>query len=580
MRRAFVDPLQRLLGRTLNIKISNYRKFQELLARADAAAASEWPEFPPVAARPVDEQPGQLQDVRALEEAYRARLRRLNASYQQFISRQLRSLGSLVAATARPSADGRPDGARERVFVVLTTTAQFPQLRALVGSTAVRARYDLVVVAYLETFESGILDFCKSNRLTLLSHELRTLCGEQFVSNSDPEEELSVIDSALAATSEPDSGLLHALADLLVEVRRQKAVAIGVQRTLLYGKASLLILFEDNAEYETGTWVAVAQELAIPSVIIPYTIADALEPAEAHYHDTIFWPDEGVHNRLAKLLMPHWLYAHRDRLLLRRNGTAILAAEALGTAPPAPWVLNSSRAEAIAVEGEAMRRHYLAQGIPEAQLVVTGSMTDDLMYAAMRDRARLRKELDLDDRPVLLCSIPPNQLTATRPSCEFASFHAIADYWMGELGKLAGWQVVLKLHPSMRTSDIDYLKTFGLRISDLDTSSLIPLCDLYNASVSSTIRWALACGKPVLNYDVYRYHYQDFASESAVLTVFESGQFAGALRRLTQDADALAQLTEHARASAARWGILDGHCMSRIVDLFDDLASRGRQAAA
>ncbi len=35
--------------------------------------------------------------------------------------------------------------------------------------------------------------------------------------------------------------------------------------------------------------------------------------------------------------------------------------------------------------------------------------------------------------------------------------------------------------------------------------SLVPLCSLYVASVSATIRWAIACGKPVVNYDVYRF---------------------------------------------------------------------------
>ena len=118
-------------------------------------------------------------------------------------------------------------------------------------------------------------------------------------------------------------------------------------------------MFEDNAEYVTGIWAAMAQHISVPTVILPFTIADQLEAAEAHYNDPTYWADEGVHNRLARLIRPQWLYFHRDRWLLRREGIAALAAECLGVAPPLPWVLNSSRADAIAVESDAKFRTTL-----------------------------------------------------------------------------------------------------------------------------------------------------------------------------------------------------------------------------
>ena len=62
-----------------------------------------------------------------------------------------------------------------------------------------------------------------------------------------------------------------------------------------------------------------------------------------------------------------------------------------------------------------------------------------------------------------------------------------------------------------------------MRIAARKTSELVPLCDLYVASVSSTIRWAIACGKPVVNYDVYRYRYTDFISLDGVLIIDSPG---------------------------------------------------------
>ena len=66
----------------------------------------------------------------------------------------------------------------------------------------------------------------------------------------------------------------------------------------------------------------------------------------------------------------------------------------------------------------------------------------------------------------------------------------------------------------------------------LNTAELVPLCDVFVASISSTIRWAIACGKPVVNYDVYRYRYTDFIGVEGVLTCEEQDEFVSVLRRL------------------------------------------------
>ncbi len=565
--------LQRWLGRTANVKISNYREFNNLVAHSNAIKAEL------AAAKQ------QLEHARTQEQMHRARAQWLAVYYQQFMASQVRSLGALVASAVKNAAE-RPSpvaGARDKTAViVMTSPAQITQLKALIGSVAFRNSYRPVVVGYLDAKKSGVLDVCKENAITLLSHRFETVVGDPMVNQDEPQGSLITVslEATLAAASctAEEQAAMRGIAGLAEEVRRQKAIATGVQRILRHVEAAVVIMFEDNAEYDTGIWASVAEQLLIPTVILPYTIADQLEPAEAHHHDQIFWAEQGTYNRLAKAALPHWLYHYRDRWLLRRAGLPIVAAEALGFAPPAPWILNSSKAEAIGVESEAMRKHYVTQGIPDAQLALTGSLADDLLYQARNEQDTLRKSLGLaPDRPVLLCSIPPNQLTATRPECEFADFHKLVDFWLGELLKLEGWQVLIKPHPALQPGDLEYLKRDGMRVlTDVDTTSLIPLCDIYNPSVSSTIRWALACGKPVLNYDVYRYRYQDFTAEDAVINVVRADEFSSALQRLTGNRVALDEATALAKEAAARWGMLDGRSMERIVGLLDDVAARRR----
>src|SRR5262249_53856651 len=154
-----------------------------------------------------------------------------------------------------------------------------------------------------------------------------------------------------------------------------------------------------------------------------------------------------------------------------------------------------------AVESAAMKQHYDRLGIPQAQLMVTGSLIDDNMHAALMRRTEIRKDLSIGPKQrMLLCSIPPNQLPGIfRDDLEFDNFHAIIDFWFAQLAKLKDWAIVIKPHPASELRDIEYMRKSSFMVTDLDTSLLIPICDLYNASVSSTIRWALACRKPVLN---------------------------------------------------------------------------------
>src|SRR5262249_30277323 len=149
--------------------------------------------------------------------------------------------------------------------------------------------------------------------------------------------------------------------------------------------------------------------LSIPVVILPYTMADRIEPAEAHFRDPRYWADEGILNRFAKSQLPRWLFCYRDRWLLRRRAIPLLASEVLSYAQPDPWILKSAKVDVTGAESQAMYRHYVHLGIDEARLEMVGSVSDDLLYEATRNSQKIREELALDARrPTLLCSFPPN----------------------------------------------------------------------------------------------------------------------------------------------------------------------------
>jgi hypothetical protein len=94
--------------------------------------------------------------------------------------------------------------------------------------------------------------------------------------------------------------------------------------------------------------------------------------------------------------------------------------------------------------------------------------------------------------------------------------------------------------------------------------------------VSSTIRWAVACGKPVITYDVYRYRYTDYLGLKGVITIEEQELFLDLLRRMATESGFRNEIAEFQRADAPRWGNLDGRAGERIVALFHELIAAGK----
>ena len=70
--------------------------------------------------------------------------------------------------------------------------------------------------------------------------------------------------------------------------------------------------------------------------------------------------------------------------------------------------------------------------------------------------------------------------------------------------------MLIRPHPRASPDLLRVFETPNIKISIEPMASLIPLCDLYVASISATIRWAISSGIPVLNYDTYRLRYTDF----------------------------------------------------------------------
>lgn len=343
-------------------------------------------------------------------------------------------------------------------------------------------------------------------------------------------------------------------------------------------RPQVIVMMEDNAEGLTGVMTFAARRAGIPFIVLPDYIPNPVEPA-TYYRDSKAHQVRTLLDWLVATAYPKWTYTHNGRMMIRLPAPTILAYHLLRCDPPAPWILNSGYANAIALDSTAMWNHYLSLGFRQNKLRVIGTAQDDRLHARFRDRSTLRAGLMQDlglpsDRPIVLCAFPPDQYASSDTNAfEYPSYADLVAAWFGELAAISDKaNVIVRPHPRTAPGRLEQDCPPGVHIVWTPTEDLIPICDLYVASVSTTIRWALGLGLPVLNYDCYRYGYGDFSSAKGVLECTDRNTFSRVLQDTAADTRELA-----AKASSDRhaWGQVDGKYAQRLRLLLEEAASDG-----
>jgi len=381
---------------------------------------------------------------------------------------------------------------------------------------------------------------------------------------------------AFAAAARAAPGLLPS------NIVMQRALVRALPRFLAARGVALLVLPEDNFLYGTNAWVRAVHASGGAAVIVPFTIANVRELAESLYHSPLYDGDTLL-NAAVAAAFPRWSHRHKDKRLVLAP-EHVVASEALNIAPPVPWLINSGATDAIAVESEYLAQYYRRAGIPQRQLRVTGSLSEDVAYGALQEadarREALYAELRLPPaRPMLLCALPPNQLGgAGRPGCDFTDYGTLQRFFVQPLAALASTHdVVVSPHPRIPIEEARRIESAGVRVSTRDVAELIPLASIYVASCSATIRLAVACGIPVVNYDVYRYDYEDYKGIPGVIATQEKDAYAAAVERLARDRAEHERVRAAQAAFAAREMRLDGRAGERLLALFDELTRGTRR---
>ncbi|MBU0596337.1 hypothetical protein KJ567_06610 [Candidatus Bipolaricaulota bacterium] len=346
------------------------------------------------------------------------------------------------------------------------------------------------------------------------------------------------------------------------------------------GVAGLVVGGDRHVGWETA-FIREANRQRIPSLVVPIAWSDAdanvrfrAEPGRVARYRT-----SGLSGLIVRLLFPRWIRRDGAERVLFQPFSIALAAWFHGMMPRRPWSIAGGRATRAAVESEMARTVRLAEGVEESKLVVTGKSSDDLVHRIMfsdRPRADCRSP---EDGPLLLLAVP--QLAEHR-ILPWKEHWEEMEFLFGALRRAWRGPILASLHPKSNPEKYRALAAeHGIALAEERIQRILPSCDVFVATYSSTVVQAIALAKPSVVVDFYGLDYTFYDQAPGVVVIRDRARLESELTRIQSDGGYRDQLAEAQRTSGADWCVLDGRCTERIVSLLEQLiTARGACASA
>ena len=368
------------------------------------------------------------------------------------------------------------------------------------------------------------------------------------------------------------SGRIRAFTDLIFG---RLAAARAILKQI---KPSAIVVAEDGIAGPM-VLIAAARELGIPIVDLPYghgTERDLEVSLERKQADNELQYPEGPEGAAITQHAPEWIKRGPFEGVLLFPSDYIVVLESAGVHFRHCWSVHGGLADRLMVESPRMLALYREEGIPEDKLALVGSVYGDFLLDSIAGdaaaRAAFRQPQKIASAPTrILVSWPPSYHSERAEHSEFPSYADMTRSFFEWVRTLPDVQLTVSLHPAVSADDRAMIAGLGVVTTDDYILSLIPRHDIYVTYFSSTIRWAIASGKPVINYDAYKIGLPIYEAAPAVVTTTEMNEAKRVLGELVASDQAFAKLASQQVAVAPEWGILDARAMPRILAEIDRL---------
>ncbi len=367
------------------------------------------------------------------------------------------------------------------------------------------------------------------------------------------------------------------LVKLIIEFIRILRKYYSINSILHKSEISLIIMISDLVQYDTGLIIKSARKNRIKVLILPLFGVNHKEAAEHLLNDKSIYLSNSIFNFLLKSkIMSKWLIEYKGRKMIRQSFYKIFIKELLSLAPSNPWVINSGGADVMAVEGTAIKKYFLeSHDFIGTNIIVTGSINHDIIFDTQMNRSTkielFHNEYKLDPlKKIAIIAIPPDMMNSRSSYSDFDNFDELIMFWLDSLSLLSNYNIILSLHPSVEKEKKEFYIEKGFSVLNLPLIYYISYADIFIASISATIQWAIACGIPTINYDIYNFEYDDYVKCNGVVYVNNKESFKEWLSKFnTSEIVRYYSLVQ--KKQSIEWGLIDGNSSTRLLNLVNSL---------
>ncbi|MDW9141816.1 hypothetical protein SE938_03455 [Legionella pneumophila] len=331
----------------------------------------------------------------------------------------------------------------------------------------------------------------------------------------------------------------------------------------------LLIVGEDGVG-SNACLIQAAAFKKIPILDIPYGYGSYLDLENSldqkSKNEELYHSDEGA-GLAVKDKFPHWVKKGKFSGSILLNPYFILAREELQIKLYNPWTVHGGYANVLGAESKVMFNHYLKEGLQPKKIVLTGSPYCDYLKTCLELNNRnleTSNNHNLDNQKSILVCWPPSYHNERSKLCEFDTYEDLTSTVFKFLSQLKNVTVTINLHPAVQPEFKSFVESFNINISTSYILDELVKHDIYVSCYSSTVRWAIALGKPVINYDFYQFNLNDYDEASGVLKVSKQEEFEHVMKMVLEKGQYLHEIQAAQKLISTDWGMIDGLNFERI----------------
>ena len=288
--------------------------------------------------------------------------------------------------------------------------------------------------------------------------------------------------------------------------RRLRAAIAACRGYLTENDVRAVVVNDDRRLGPTLAMSVAARAAGLPLVVLPFAHEDPAGPALLRGKWTQFQTSHPVLARTKRRIVerhPEQVYRQGEEGYLYYSPLMTLALEGADALPERPWTVGASLATHAACFDEVAVARVTERTAHGVRATAVGDLSLDDVFAAARRRDEVRAELFAESglpagKPLVVFALPQFSEQGTMP---WERHRAEMERTL-EVFAALDCAPLVSLHPKSEPGRYRTLvESIGGHVARRPLREYLPACDLFTATHSSTVAWAVATDTPAMILD-------------------------------------------------------------------------------